>query len=91
MAKFAVEAPLKNWGLGGEFLPKELSDTLDCEVLAVKKNEDKGIASAWIQVDDKTYIVDYMSLNPKKVKGEYVLDSEEITITVENGRIIDAK
>lgn len=91
MAKFAAAAPLKNWGLGGEFLPKELSDTLDCEVLAVKKNEDKGIASAWIQVDDKTYIVDYMSLNPKKVKGEYVLDSEEITITVENGRIIDAK
>lgn len=91
MAKFAAAAPLKNWGLGGEFLPKELSDTLDCEVLAVKKNEDKGIASAWIQVDDKTYIVDYMSLNPKKVGGEYVLDSEEITITVENGRIIDAK
>ena len=90
MAKFAAQAPLKNWGLPGEFLPKEMSATLDCEVLAVKKNEEKGIASAWIQVEDKTYIVDYMSLNPRKAKGEYVLDSDEISITVENGRIIDA-
>ena len=94
MAKFAVEAPLKNWGLGGEFLPKELEGPYDITVISVKKNSTKKTASARIKLNGdstKVYTVDYMSLNPKKVKGEYVLDSEEITITVENGRIIDAK
>lgn len=89
MAKFSAEAPLKNWGLTGEFLPAEMSGTYDCKVLAVKKNEEKGHASAWLELEDNTYIVDFLALEPKEREGEYVLNSEELSITIENGRIIE--
>jgi hypothetical protein len=88
MAKFEISAPLKNWGLAGEFLPEEMEGTFDCKVLAVKKNEEKGHASAWIEIDDKTYIVDFMSLEPKEKNGVFIL-REEISITVEKGRVVE--
>jgi len=87
--KFEVEAPIRPWG--GQFLPKDISDVFPCKVVKSVKNVTKGTASVTIEIEGEHYIVSMTDFPTVEANGKVGLEKEEYMITIENGRIIDAK
>ena len=90
MSKFEIELPIERWQTG-EFLPKELEGSYEIKIISAKKNQVKKTASARIKIagDDTVYTVEYADLNPVEKNGKAVLEKEEYSVYIENGKILE--